>query len=94
MNLIDTDNLTEVDKVERYIDLVQSFRKISKTISDEGETVTTINASQSFTKAHPLITERSKVNASLIALEKAFQFKPQPTANNANTSTYKESDLV
>ncbi|MED3273121.1 terminase, partial [Bacillus thuringiensis] len=40
MNSIDTKDLVEVEKVERYIDLVKAFRKINKTITKEGESVT------------------------------------------------------
>ncbi|MED3275179.1 terminase, partial [Bacillus thuringiensis] len=35
MNSIDTTDLVEVEKVERYIDLVKAFRKINKTITQE-----------------------------------------------------------
>lgn len=75
MDRINTDDLVEVEKVERYIELVKSFRKINRTISKEGESVVTINGSQRFTKAHPLIGERNKINSQMIALEKSIDFK-------------------
>jgi hypothetical protein len=72
MSMIDTDDLVQVDKVERYIDLVKSFRRINRIITKEGESITTKNGSQTFTKAHPLISERNKINASLLSIEKSF----------------------
>jgi hypothetical protein len=53
MNKINLDDLIQVEKVERYIDLVKSFRRVYKIIIKEGESVTTKNGSQSFTKAPP-----------------------------------------
>lgn len=75
MNKINLDDLIQVEKVERYIDLVKSFRRVNKIINKEGESVTTKNGSQSFTKAHPLIGERNKINASLLSIEKSFGFE-------------------
>ncbi|MGR5969211.1 P27 family phage terminase small subunit [Bacillus paranthracis] len=74
MNSIDTTDLVEVEKVERYIDLVKAFRKINKTITKEGESVTIKNGTQVFVKAHPLISERNKINSSLIALGRDIKF--------------------
>lgn len=82
MEKIDTEDLVEVEKVERYINLVESFRRINKIIEDEGESVVTENGSQRFTKAHPLIGERTKVNASLLNIEKSFEFKPDEPEDN------------
>jgi P27 family predicted phage terminase small subunit len=75
MDKIDVDDLVQVEKVERYISLVESYRRINKIIEKEGESVTTENGSQRFTKAHPLIGERNKVNASLLSIEKSFGFE-------------------
>lgn len=74
MDRIDTSDLVQVEKVERYIDLVKSFRRVSKTINKEGESITVQNGSQIFVKAHPLIGERNKINASLLNIEKSFGF--------------------
>lgn len=74
MGRIDQDDLVQVEKVERYVDLVNSFRRVNKIINKEGESITTENASQKFTKAHPLIGERNKINASLLSIEKSFGF--------------------
>src|SRR5690625_44798 len=77
MSRIDTSDLVQVDKVDRYIELTKTFRRMNKLISDEGESVTTVNASQTFTKAHPLIGERNKINASLLNIERSFPEKPK-----------------
>ncbi|HDR6285617.1 TPA: P27 family phage terminase small subunit [Bacillus cereus] len=91
MNSIDTTDLVEVEKVERYIDLVKAFRKINKTITKEGESVTIQNGSQVFVKAHPLISERNKINSSLIALGKDIKLIVK---NNTPNSGYSKSDLT
>ncbi|KFN03845.1 terminase [Bacillus clarus] len=91
MNSIDIEDLVEVEKVERYIDLVKAFRKINKTINKEGESVTVKNGSQVFVKAHPLISERNKINSSLIALGRDIKFVVKA---NVPKSGYSESDLT
>ena len=74
MGRIDVTDLVQVEKVERYISLVESYRRVDKTIAKEGESVVTENGAQKFTKAHPLIGERNKINASLLNIEKSFGF--------------------
>ncbi|KON68605.1 terminase [Peribacillus butanolivorans] len=74
MNKLNLDDLIQVKKVERYIDLVKSFRRVNKIIIKEGESVKTKNGSQSYTKT-PLIGERNKINASLLSIEKSFGFE-------------------
>lgn len=86
MERIDTADLVQVEKVERYIDLVKSFRKMSKIIGKEGESVTTENGAQRFTKAHPLIAERNKINAQILSIEKSFGFEPEPTEETKRRS--------
>ncbi|OTW60224.1 terminase [Bacillus thuringiensis serovar silo] len=91
MNSIDTTDLVEVEKVERYIDLVKAFRKINKTITQEGESVTIKNGTQVFVKAHPLISERNKINSSLIALGRDIKFVVKNTIPDTG---YNKSDLT
>lgn len=74
MERIDKEDYVQVEKVERYINMVESFRNMNKVVEEEGESVVTENGSQRFTKAHPLINERNKVNASLLSIEKSFGF--------------------
>ena len=82
MNKIDKQNLVEVEKVERYISLVNSFNRISTTIEEEGETLITENGSQRFTKAHPLIGERNKINTALLSIERSFEFDTKKRSND------------
>lgn len=77
MERIDTSDLVQLEKVERYINLVKSFRKMNRIINKEGESIRIENGSQTFTKAHPLISERNKVNASLLSIEKSFEFEDE-----------------
>lgn len=92
MSRIDESDLVEVEKVERYIELVKSFRKVNRQIAKEGETVKVVNGSQEFTKAHPLINERSKINTQLINLEKSINFvKDAPSSSNEDE---KRSSLI
>ncbi|MGM7682648.1 P27 family phage terminase small subunit [Cytobacillus sp. Hm23] len=93
MDRIDITDLAQVEKVERYLDLVKSFRKISKTINKEGESVTTINGAQTFTKAHPLIGERNKLNAQIIALGKDLELDKMKNSSDGQGG-YNTSDLV
>lgn len=91
MNSIDVTDLVEVEKVERYINLVKAFRKINSTINKEGESVTVKNGSQEYVKAHPLISERNKINSSLIALGRDIKFAPKSNPPNVG---YSASDLT
>jgi phage terminase small subunit len=75
MQRIDQDDLMQVEKVERYIQHVESYRRMDRKIKKEGESVTTMNSAQVFVKAHPLLTERNKVNAALLSIEKSFGFE-------------------
>ncbi|PGR01366.1 P27 family phage terminase small subunit [Priestia megaterium] len=93
MERIDTNDLVEVEKVERYINLVQSFRKIKTIINKEGESITVENGAQRFTKAHPLIGERNKINASLLSIEKSFSFN-QDDNDGKNKSKPSLKDLI
>jgi hypothetical protein len=71
-----TEDLIQLEKIERYIELVKTFRAMSKTIKKDGEVGTT-----------KIIAERNKINASLLSIEKSFEFKDGETETNL-------SDLV
>ena len=94
MSRIEVDDLVKVEKVERYIDLVKSFRKVTRTITKEGESVTTENGLQKFTKAHPLIGERNKINAQLIALGKDLELGNKIKNTTDDQGGYNTSDLI
>lgn len=74
MNKIDNSNPVEVEKVGRYLSLIDMHRRMNKTVKEEGESTRVINGSQEYIKAHPLLAEMNKVNASLLSIEKTFVF--------------------
>ncbi|WP_356948180.1 P27 family phage terminase small subunit [Fictibacillus fluitans] len=94
MDRIDTTDFVQVEKVERYIELVKAFRKINKVINKEGSYVETINGSQKFTKANPLIGERNKISASLLNLEKSFGWNKNKDEEKPKTKKRDVSDLI
>lgn len=75
MQKIDLNNELEIEKIERYVDLVLMNKKIKKTINKDGLKIIVRNGNQVFEKSHPLISEFQKNNAALLAIEKSFNFK-------------------
>lgn len=67
---IDKKSKIQLEKVERYLNLVGIYYKLDESIEEHGVTITIINGSQQFTKPNPAIAEKNKVNSSLIALGK------------------------
>ncbi len=94
MSRIDTDDLVEVEKVERYISLVKLNKQLDKDIKREGATVVTENGSQRFVKSHPAVTDKMKVNAQLLAIEKSFNFISEGTHPPSKEEKYSEADLI
>lgn len=88
MSRIDTTNPVEVEKVGRYLKNIEMYRRMERTVKKEGVSVTVVNASQTFVKAHPLLNEMNKINSSIMNIEKTFNFidkddgKPKFTAND------------
>lgn len=66
---VDTEDLVQLEKVERYIELVKTFRVMSKAIKNGGESSTKI------------IGERNKINASLLSIEKSFVYNDESSDN-------------
>ncbi|MEK5390202.1 P27 family phage terminase small subunit [Margalitia sp. FSL K6-0131] len=94
MSRIDTDDLVEVEKVERYISLVKLNKQLDKDIKKEGATVVTENGSQRFVKSHPAVNDKMKVNAQLLAIEKSFNFISEGTTSSSGENQYSEADLI
>ena len=69
---IDADNDIEVEKVERYINLLKLFYALDIYIEQSGPITVVKNASQ---EPNPAIAEKNKVNGSLLALEKSFHLE-------------------
>lgn len=91
MARIDQNSNVEVEKVERYINLIEIYYMLDAAIEEFGVMITTENGSQKFTKPNPAIAEKNKINASLIALGKDLGLEkplpPQTTsiANSGNS---------
>lgn len=76
MSRIDTSNPVETEKVGRYIKNIEMYRRMERTVKEEGTSVLTENSNQKFVKAHPLLNEMNKVNSSIMSIEKTFKFIP------------------
>lgn len=74
---IEKDNPIQVEKVERYLNLLTIFYDLDKDIKAKGLMVETVNASQTFLKPNPAIAEKNKVNTSLISIEKSLGLNKQ-----------------
>ncbi|GKU81210.1 terminase [Niallia sp. NCCP-28] len=99
MMRIDTDDLLEVDKVNRYVKLRELDLAFDADIEREGKTIVTENGSQRFIKSHPGINEKIKLNSQMIALEKSINFTngnlvPSPASVEGKQGDYTPSDLV
>ena len=77
LSRINTDDLMEVKKVNRYCELLELDIKCQEAIQEEGVSIVIENGSQRFVKSHPSINDRLKLNAQLIALEKSIIFKEE-----------------
>lgn len=72
MSKIDTSSPVEVEKVGRYLKHIEMYRRMDKIVKEEGVSITVKNASQTFVKSHPLLSEMNKVNASILNIERSF----------------------
>lgn len=85
---IDTTDLVEVDKVNRYCSLTSTMRKLRTAANKDGVVVVTKNASQEFVKTHPAIEKMASINTQLLNIEKSFHFimpeTPLPSDNSLN----------
>lgn len=75
LSKIDTSSQKELEKVNRYINLIKIFYELDESIEADGAVVTTENGSQKFTKTHPAIQEKGRINTSLLSIERSFIFK-------------------
>lgn len=91
MSKIDTSSPVEVEKVGRYLKHIEIYRRMERTVKKEGVSVTVKNASQSFIKSHPLLNEMSKVNASIMNIERTFNFTDDGDGENKK---YTANDLI
>ena len=82
---IDTDDLMEVKKVQRYIKLLEMDYLCDEAIKRDGATVVIENGKQRFVKSHPSLNDKTKINSQLIAIEKTFNFISEGTPSSATT---------
>src|SRR5690606_31403883 len=89
---IDKKSKIQIEKVERYLNLVGIFYKLDEAIDELGVMITVENGSQKFTKPNPAIAEKNKVNSSLIALGKDLGLAAPVPGGNGNDNG--KSDLI
>ncbi|OXS66086.1 hypothetical protein B1B04_24385 [Lysinibacillus sp. KCTC 33748] len=101
MARIDTDNLLEIDKVERLVMLRKLDKACDEAIERDGATITIKNGTQRFIKSHPALNDKAKLNSQMITLEKSIDFKegnlvPSPAASpvEGKSDGYSPSDLT
>lgn len=94
LSRIDTEDLLEVNKVERMIKLLDDMQKCDAEIKKEGISIIVENGSQRFIKSHPSLNDKVKINAQLISLEKTINFINEGTATTAETVEESEDDLI
>lgn len=77
MGLINPDSQMELEKVERYINLVKIYRKLDQTLNKDGLMIEVRNGAQTFLKANSAIGEKVKINQALIKLGEFFDKKQE-----------------
>ncbi|GIP63356.1 hypothetical protein J32TS6_19110 [Virgibacillus pantothenticus] len=89
---INSEDSIQLEKVDRYINLLELYYKLDESIEDLGTMITTENGSQRFTKPNPAIAGKNKINSSLIALGKDLGLD-NPIKDDTPIG-YAKSDLV
>lgn len=88
MTLINPESHIELEKVERYINLVQIYRKLDKTLREDGYMILVKNGGQTFLKANSAIGEKVKINQALIKLGEFFDRKQEELKENAEKTNF------
>ncbi|MER2057292.1 MAG: terminase [Niallia sp.] len=92
---IDTEDLQEVKKIQDLMQLHKLDAKIDEVLERDKPEVVIKNGSQEFTKSHPLLNDKMKINAQKIALEKSIKFKlktsPAPTSSTVEDKSKRGS---
>lgn len=94
MKQVDENDNLEVEKVERYLDLVRIYRKMNREISKHGIMIEVENGSQKFLKPNPAIAEKVKINGALIRLGKDLNLEAGNLVITSNEDDYDESELT
>lgn len=72
---IDKDDEIQVEKIERYMNLLAMYYSLDEMLSEQGPMLSVKNGPQHFMKINPIIAEKAKINSQLLAIEKTFIFK-------------------
>jgi phage terminase small subunit len=94
LSQIDENDQLELEKVERYLDLVRLYKKMNSSITRYGAMVEVENGSQKFVKPNPAIAEKVKISRALIALGKDLSLDDTSKIITDNEDDYSESDLT
>ena len=92
MSKIDTSDLLEVAKVERYVKLIELNSKLDEEIKKDGLVLVTENGAQRFVKSHPAINDKMKANSQIIAIEKTFNFISEGNGPSSSPSTVEDNE--
>lgn len=72
---IDSTNEIEVDKVNRYVDLIKILRGLKEHIESDGVVVETVNGQQIFQKENPALNAYNKAETTAARLLNSIEFK-------------------
>lgn len=91
---VDTNDQMEVEKVERYIDLIKLYKKMNSAITKHGLIIEVQNATQTYIKPNPAIAQKLAISRALIALGKDLNLDESSKIITSNEDDYNEGDLV
>lgn len=95
---IDTDDLREVEKVERYCALIELVQQCRQRVAEEGASIVIQNGSQRFVKSHPSMADIAKLNTQIISLERSITFKveddPPVASDDKSVKSDKRGGLI
>lgn len=75
LNLIDERSAFEVEKVDRYCNLLEDIKKLDEEIFENGRVITITNGNQKFKKENPAMSAKLKALAQLRPLDEWFNEK-------------------
>ena len=74
LSKIDTNSQKELEKINRYMNLIKIFYDLDESLKEDGAMVLTENGSQRFLKPNPAIQEKNRINTQLLSIERSFIF--------------------
>ncbi|MBJ8113703.1 P27 family phage terminase small subunit [Bacillus cereus group sp. N6] len=72
LSRINQEDSIQVEKVERYLNLLELYYKLDEAIEEFGTMITTVNGSQKFTKPNPAIAEKNKMALPVWHLDETY----------------------